>query len=583
MTSAHSSAANSVVPGKRAVLYLRVSTTSQVKTDYDPEGISIPAQREACERKAAQMGVDIVAEYIEPGRSGTSMDKRIAFQEMLTRIRTEHDVDYVLVYKLSRMNRNRVDDAMVLASLRRHKVTLVSATESIDETPVGQLMHGILASFNEYRSAEDGADIRYKMGEKAKRGGTIGRAPLGYRNVREEFDGRQVNTVAVDAERAPLVRLAFELYASGDYSIDRLQETMAAHGLSTRASARWASQPVSANKLHQMLRDPYYTGVVVYEGAEYSGRHEAIIDSALFGRVQAVMDARSLRGQRDRVHHHYLKGLLFCDRCHRHGRTSRLIYTEARGKGGTYAYYLCRGRQEGVCDLPYLAVQLIERGVAAEYGRLDVDAEFLRSLRDSIADTLADEQRLTRETERHLQTQLQRLDAAEDGLLDLAADGTMHPKIRTRLTKIEMERRELNRALGHVALQMTAGADALTQALDLMDRPAERYASVEDSARRELNLAFYEAIFIDEDGAARTVLEEPFQEILDANGAYSRRALPAIGPKNRHPSDAGVPVKTVTVVLADLFQVGGSSRTVMVERRRLELLTSAMRTQRSTN
>src|SRR5437762_3048641 len=35
-----------------AVLYLRVSTPSQVKTDYDPEGISIPAQREACMRKA---------------------------------------------------------------------------------------------------------------------------------------------------------------------------------------------------------------------------------------------------------------------------------------------------------------------------------------------------------------------------------------------------------------------------------------------------------------------------------------------------------------------------------------------------
>ena len=39
---------------KRAVFYLRVSTTSQVKTDYDPEGISIPAQRAACQRKAEQ-------------------------------------------------------------------------------------------------------------------------------------------------------------------------------------------------------------------------------------------------------------------------------------------------------------------------------------------------------------------------------------------------------------------------------------------------------------------------------------------------------------------------------------------------
>ena len=36
---------------KTAVLYLRVSTTSQVQTDYDPEGISIPAQRLACRSK----------------------------------------------------------------------------------------------------------------------------------------------------------------------------------------------------------------------------------------------------------------------------------------------------------------------------------------------------------------------------------------------------------------------------------------------------------------------------------------------------------------------------------------------------
>ena len=48
-------------------------------------------------------------------------------------------------------------------------------------------MHGILAAFNEYRSAEDGADIRYKMGEKAKRGGILGRAKLGYTNIRERF------------------------------------------------------------------------------------------------------------------------------------------------------------------------------------------------------------------------------------------------------------------------------------------------------------------------------------------------------------------------------------------------------------
>ena len=217
---------------KRAVLYLRVSTPSQVNTDYDPEGISIPAQRKACERKAAQMELDIVREYVEPGRSATKMDQRPVFRSMLDDIKNERDVDYVIVYKFSRMNRNRVDDALVLMNLRKYGVTLVSATESIDDTPVGQLMHGLLATFNEFRSAKDGADIRYKMGEKARKGGTLGRAPLGYLNVREHFEGREVRTVALDPERAPFVKLAFELYATGEYTIERLQTCSPTEGSS---------------------------------------------------------------------------------------------------------------------------------------------------------------------------------------------------------------------------------------------------------------------------------------------------------------------------------------------------------------
>jgi hypothetical protein len=45
---------------KRALLYLRVSTPSQVNTDFNPEGISLPAQREAAERKARELGAEVV-------------------------------------------------------------------------------------------------------------------------------------------------------------------------------------------------------------------------------------------------------------------------------------------------------------------------------------------------------------------------------------------------------------------------------------------------------------------------------------------------------------------------------------------
>lgn len=46
------------------------------------------------------------------------------------------------------------------------------------------------------------------------------------------------------------------------------------------------------------------------------------------------------------------------------GRTNRLIYTEARGRGGDYyGYYICRGGQLKQCELPHLPVAQVEEAI----------------------------------------------------------------------------------------------------------------------------------------------------------------------------------------------------------------------------
>lgn len=118
---------NNTTKIKEAVLYLRVSTPGQVHTDYDPEGISLPAQRKACTRKAEQLGMSVVGEYMEAGVSGRGTQHRLEFQKMLARIKTQQDVDCVIVHKLSRLARNRIDEALVMDQFNRLGVTLVSA------------------------------------------------------------------------------------------------------------------------------------------------------------------------------------------------------------------------------------------------------------------------------------------------------------------------------------------------------------------------------------------------------------------------------------------------------------------------
>jgi site-specific DNA recombinase len=95
-------------------------------------------------------------------------------------------------------------------------------------------MHGILATFNEYQSRQSGADIAYKTGQKARNGGTLGRAKLGYLNHIDHSDGRVIRTSTVDPERAPFVQLGFELFATGDYTQEELADDLYDRGLRTR-------------------------------------------------------------------------------------------------------------------------------------------------------------------------------------------------------------------------------------------------------------------------------------------------------------------------------------------------------------
>lgn len=201
------------------VQYLRVSDISQVRTDYDPEGNSIPAQRAKNDARAAEMGIVFPegVEFVDPGKSAKSIEGRDAFKEMIAYLKAHRNIKFVVVYALSRTARNRYDDAILMMTLEKLGVTLVSATErNLDNSPAGKAMHGFIAVMNQYRSDLDGEDIKYKMGQKViAKGGSLGQAPVGYLNIRDTSEGYEIRTVAVDEQRRHLVFDAFMLFATG--------------------------------------------------------------------------------------------------------------------------------------------------------------------------------------------------------------------------------------------------------------------------------------------------------------------------------------------------------------------------------
>ena len=309
------SLANAMTP-KFAVSYLRVSTRGQAERGGGAdEGFSIPAQREANKKKALSMGAMVGKEFVDRGTSAKSAD-RPELQKMLEYVKENADrVDYVIVHKVDRLARNRGDDIDIMRTLRECGVQLVSASESIDDTPAGMLLHGIMSSIAEFYSQNLANEVKKGLNEKVKGGGTPSRAPLGYLNIRRMDDkGREERTVILDEERAPLIKLAFEEYATGNWTVQDLAEHLAACGLTTRATPRIPSQPINKKSLNKVLINPYYKGIVPYQGVEYNGTHPTLVDSDTWQQVQDILEAHT-NGERTREHPHFLKGSVFCKNC----------------------------------------------------------------------------------------------------------------------------------------------------------------------------------------------------------------------------------------------------------------------------
>jgi site-specific DNA recombinase len=105
-----------------AVSYLRVSTKEQAERDGDPEGYSIPAQREANRRVAATLGADIIEEFVDRGESAKTAD-RPELQKMLEFVK-EQPIAYCIVHKVDRLARNRADDVTINLALQRPRCDL---------------------------------------------------------------------------------------------------------------------------------------------------------------------------------------------------------------------------------------------------------------------------------------------------------------------------------------------------------------------------------------------------------------------------------------------------------------------------
>ena len=573
-----------------------------MRTDHEGDGLSLDAQRDACTRKADSLGARVVEEFVERGESGKATIRRTALAALLARLKAG-DIDYVIVHKVDRLARKRADDSLILAQIQAAGATLVSVTENIDETPSGMLVHGIMASIAEFYSMNLASEVLKGATEKAKRGGTPYRAPLGYRNVRQLIDGHEIRTIAIDPDRGPLITEAFRLYATGDYALSDLAAILEARGLRTPPTPSQPAKAVEGKRLSGILRNPFYMGRVRYRGKVYEERHDRLIDPATFELVQAVLRNKRTAGERPSRWQHHLRGTIVCADC-----GQRLIYTRSNGNGGTYEYFVCRGRQAGECSQPHHRVAAVEAAIEQHYATVMLSPVRRERIAAAVREYCAVRQQASAPQLSAATTELARLKRRERKLLDAHYEDRISEDLfKEEEQRIRRQRGAAEATIARLETDSEQVLAMLDEALALTDRIQTAYCRADPTQRRLFNQALFAAIWIDNEDVACSQLAVPFDDLLAEDlltetswqpeslavidsAALSVRLDPEGDPWEVEPQGTDGSTRVLAAVGApapdmqtgDPFtKVAGSNVGRMVELRGLEPLTFALPARRS--
>ena len=319
----------------RYFLYARKSTD-----EPDRQILSIEAQLAELRDYAKKNGLTIVREFIE---SKTAKEPgRDMFNEMVAGLE-QGAAQGIVAWHPDRLARNSIDGGRLVYLVDTGKLLeLKFPTFWFDPTPQGKFMLSIAFGQSKYYVDNLSENVKRGIRQKLRNGIWPSWAPMGYIN------DLATHTIYVDKERAPVIKKAFELYATGNYAILEIRNMVNRSGL----RGRKLHKPLSVSNCHYMLRNPIYYGVMRYYGEVYEAKHKPIITKALFDKCQEMLKNKSKPKTKTLIPYVY-RGAFRCASC------GCYITTETQ-KGHKYLH--CTKRKQPCAEL-FVREEEIDRQV----------------------------------------------------------------------------------------------------------------------------------------------------------------------------------------------------------------------------
>lgn len=417
----------------QAIVFCRVSSKRQ-----KDEGVSLDVQEKTITQYCLDKSFKIL-DTISIDESSTQGNRK-KFHEMLELAETHQGKVAIVVNYVDRLQRTYTDTPELERLRCSGKIEIHALRENLimtKDSPAMDLtvwyMHVLMANFQVNTMIDK---VKSSQKENWAAGKWQGLAPIGYLNAKDED---RKATLIIDTERAPIIKILFEEYATGLHSLQSLWYKARELGLTSKEKNHYKKSPkfgkrtfISRNKIEDILKNPFYYGMMKIKGNLLPHIYKPIISKALFDKVQEVFQSKSREvfshQQEYKAIPFAFRGLIKCETC------GCAITSEHKIKknGKRYVYLKCshlRGNcKQGLVNENTLFEQLDNE----LFSKIQIPTKVFEALKKNVLNNLEEEAVMNANLKRNLQTELQILVNKEDNLTDLYVSGKIKEAIYNR-------------------------------------------------------------------------------------------------------------------------------------------------------
>jgi DNA invertase Pin-like site-specific DNA recombinase len=373
---------------KKYFIYVRKSTETEER-----QARSIGDQLAEVRELLKKYRLDVVGSF-EESRSAKTKGRPF-FNEMLERIE-RGEANGIIAWHPDRLARNAYDGGRIIDLIDEGKIVdLRFCSFWFEPTPQGKLMLNFAFGQSKYFSDSLSINVGRGLRQKVADGIWINKAPIGYLNE------PKLRTIVVDPAKAPLVKMAFDLYATGEYSFDRLRAMLTTKGL-----RGVYGREMSVSRFQDLLCNPFYYGVMRVKGEMHAGIHEPLVTKDLFDKVQQAMKQRS-KPTPIRLKSYVYRGLFRCGEC-------GCVITMETQKG--HNYLRCTKRVKKDCSQRYVREEAVTDQIAAILTEASLPDEVANWMIERLDAEREEGATLIRQAKKNVEKQIEKIDRQLDRL-----------------------------------------------------------------------------------------------------------------------------------------------------------------------